>query len=263
MKEYFSTTDMCRIFGVGRETLRHYENVGLLIPSVNPENGYRMYGYWDVGTMVDILKYKNAGFSLQDTKKAIFEMDFSDITGALEQQQQYYHDRIANYMQLSRKTSYQISFLHNVHGQFNVLNEFYTEPMVYIPYTLIPMDEHKECLYRKIFKNSLFFSTAWVFRPDTANASSNSLGFVTEREFADHLQISDGEFLDKTHAVGALMDITGRDEVERDTFSEFENKVKKCYPNASEETYATLISRFYDKDRMYHQYIFVYKPLTD
>ena len=37
----YSTNDLCQMFGVGRETLRHYENLGLLNPKINPENGYR------------------------------------------------------------------------------------------------------------------------------------------------------------------------------------------------------------------------------
>lgn len=84
IKSKYSTKQICQIFNVSRETLRHYERVGLLNPHINPDNGYREYSYWDVGTIIDILKYRSLGFSLSDTRDAIFDKDFPMIVNMLE-----------------------------------------------------------------------------------------------------------------------------------------------------------------------------------
>ena len=73
MKRGYSTKEICEIFNIGRETLRHYENVGLIHPEINPQNGYREYGYWDVGVLVDALKFRKADYSLNQIKKALYE----------------------------------------------------------------------------------------------------------------------------------------------------------------------------------------------
>ena len=46
-KTKYSTKNICDIFGITRETLRHYERVGLLNPYINPDNGYKITAFLD------------------------------------------------------------------------------------------------------------------------------------------------------------------------------------------------------------------------
>ncbi len=261
--QYYSTKDMCKIFGVGRETLRHYENVGLLHPAINPENGYRQYGYWDVGTMIDILKYKSGGFSLNDTRKAIFEMEFFELADALEQQQDYYKAQIERYRMLDKKASLDLHIWKQIQGDFGALREFDVDDMFFIPY-MDPLDNTKESLYKTIFQNGLFFSTAWIFSAsDSEDKPIEGLGFITEKIFANFLRITDGITLPKFHAIGTILDVKGQVEVCKNTFLSFEKKVSEKYLTASAKTYASLVSRFFDSNHEYHQYIIVCKKLEN
>ncbi|SFP89103.1 DNA-binding transcriptional regulator, MerR family [Butyrivibrio proteoclasticus] len=90
----YSTKEICQIFNFGRETLRHYERQGLLNPRVNPNNGYREYSYWDVCSIVDILKYRSLGFSLSDTKDVMFEYDSPKIIKTLEEHSIFFQNQI-------------------------------------------------------------------------------------------------------------------------------------------------------------------------
>jgi DNA-binding transcriptional MerR regulator len=261
MAHRYSTKDMCKIFGVGRETLRYYENMGLLHPNINPVNGYREYGYWDVGAMIDILKFRLAGFSLKDTKKAIFDMEFSEIVGALELQENYFKEKITYYKMLERKTKIDVNHLKLIEGPFEELRELELNEMVFIPY-MDPLSAGRDTIYQKIFQNSQFFSTAWIFRTEKGDDELlDGLGFITETEFAKYLKIGEGEKIEKAYSVATMLDVKGQVEISRKAVEDFDRRVFERYPNASKETYVVLMSRFYDKDHVYHQYIIASKTL--
>ena len=258
---YYSTKDMCRIFGVGRETLRHYENIGLLSPYINPENGYRVYSYWDVGTMIDILKYRSVGLPLKDTKKAIFDMDYPEIVESIKKQNVVYHDMIKHYEMLDRKTAQDIKYLSLVDEGFGTLKEIDLLDLVFIKY-IFPETEDEEKLFQKIYENFEFFATSWIISDTTSDSPIKGLGFSTEREFAEYLNICNGIEIGTGKAVGTLLDMQGHEPINGCMFEEFNGKVTEKYKNASEETYAILLSRFYDKEKVHHQYVFAYKKLV-
>ncbi len=263
MDAYFSTKDMCRIFDVGRETLRHYENIGLLSPEIDPENGYRHYGYWDIGTMIDILKLRSVGLSLKDTKQAMYGVDFKEIVASLHDQMDEYSRQLTHFTMLQKKMTIDIQYLSYVDGQFGVLHEMDIEPLFYIECPNPPPTEDAQLQLHKVLQNCQFFSTSWWFTPDIDSSfSPDGLGFATETEFSDYLDIKGGRVFPKNHAVGTVLDLKGRVQICRECLKDFESEVTSKYPNASADTHVILMSRFTDKEGLLHQYVFAYKELT-
>ena len=39
----YTQKDVCRLLNITRETLRHYEKEGLIVPEIDPVNQYRWY----------------------------------------------------------------------------------------------------------------------------------------------------------------------------------------------------------------------------
>jgi DNA-binding transcriptional MerR regulator len=70
------------MFDTSRQTLRHYENIGLLKPEKD-EKEYRYYGFDDMAKMRQILVLKDLGFPLEDIKiileKKICQSDFEGL----------------------------------------------------------------------------------------------------------------------------------------------------------------------------------------
>ncbi|MBP5265907.1 MAG: MerR family transcriptional regulator [Lachnospiraceae bacterium] len=258
----YSTNDLCQMFGVGRETLRHYENLGLLNPKINPENGYREYGYWDIGAMVDILKYRSVEMPLKEVKKAIFEMNYDEIRSALRNQQEIYRENIRHYQMLERKTNLDLMYMSFADQGIGVIAEFPMTPCYFQPYGN-PQDPEQRKILQKIFSNNEFFATSWIFpeEEDPDAGPRDYIGFETELEFAEYLGMTGGFVVEPTQAAGAILDITGRDYITRETFADFEQELDAKYPNASGELIACLLSRFYDSDGVYHQYMFTFKKL--
>lgn len=68
MKNWLSIGEFSKETGLSIKTLRHYQDVSLLIPYARGENNYRYYTNEQVSTALQIRDYKSMGFSLEDIK---------------------------------------------------------------------------------------------------------------------------------------------------------------------------------------------------
>lgn len=258
VKSKYSTKQICQIFNITRETLRHYERIGLLNPYVNPANGYREYSYWDVSTLVDIIKYRSLGFTLSDTKDAIFEMDFPKIVSMLEEHTEYYAKLIHQYQLLLEKAKRDFPYLREAMEHIGEISETDIVDMFFIPYSTDPANEYFPSM-QDAFEHSQFFSTALYINGH--NHDMDCYGLITEKTYADFLKISQGIHIKKAHIVSQIIDVVGRDPIDESIVTNFKNSITKMYSKEFETIYAVLISRFYDSEKRYHQYYFVFSSL--
>lgn len=61
-----NVTALAREADTTAETVRHYTDLGLLRPSRNPDNGYRVYGRDDLQRLRFALSARSLGFTLSD-----------------------------------------------------------------------------------------------------------------------------------------------------------------------------------------------------
>lgn len=59
---------------ITRDTLRYYNKLGLLIPKINPSNGYKEYSDEDIQMIGFIKGAQSIGFSLKDIKDLADQM---------------------------------------------------------------------------------------------------------------------------------------------------------------------------------------------
>jgi DNA-binding transcriptional MerR regulator len=63
--------DVARIARVSVRTLHHYDAIGLLVPSMRSDAGYRLYGEADLERLQQILFYRELGFPLDDVARLL------------------------------------------------------------------------------------------------------------------------------------------------------------------------------------------------
>ena len=63
--------DVMKMTGLSRETLRYYENAGLLSKPMRGANGYRHFTASDLERLEFIFKTKNAGFKIREIRELI------------------------------------------------------------------------------------------------------------------------------------------------------------------------------------------------
>lgn len=78
----FSIGEFARLCGVKKDTLFHYDKIGILKPEVTADNGYRYYSYRQLSTYDIIACLKECGTPLKEIKSYIDNQDpeyFLDI----------------------------------------------------------------------------------------------------------------------------------------------------------------------------------------
>ncbi len=68
-RHFYHTTEFAQKASVSVRTLRYYDKVGLLSPSMYTESGYRLYTDTDLLRLQEILALKFLGFSLQEIQQ--------------------------------------------------------------------------------------------------------------------------------------------------------------------------------------------------
>jgi DNA-binding transcriptional MerR regulator len=68
--------EVARRTGLSQRTLRHYDELGLLVPSARSSGDYRLYSQEDMGRLLAIQHLKSLGLSLSDVRSALDEPSF-------------------------------------------------------------------------------------------------------------------------------------------------------------------------------------------
>lgn len=89
MKKYYKIGEISKLYNIGTDSLRYYEEMGILNPK-RDDNGYRMYSINDIRTLNILRELRGVGFSVNEIKnhlsdfnlektKALFENAISTI----------------------------------------------------------------------------------------------------------------------------------------------------------------------------------------
>lgn len=85
MQKWFSVSQVSQLAGVSVRTLHHYDQIGLLTPLRQQDNGYRCYCEQHLVKLQQILLYRQLDFSLEQIRDMMQAPDF-DAVSALQQQ---------------------------------------------------------------------------------------------------------------------------------------------------------------------------------
>lgn len=78
--------ELVKLSGVSARTLRYYDEIGLLKPSMVEQNGYRQYSQPDIDRLQQILFYRTLDFKLERIKVLLEDPNF-EVKEALKNQQ--------------------------------------------------------------------------------------------------------------------------------------------------------------------------------
>jgi MerR family transcriptional regulator, activator of bmr gene len=88
MEKYFSIGEISKLSNLSVQTLRHYDKLGLLKPSLVKDNGYRYYSLEQFYKLDYIIFYRKLGVSLSEIKEIISnKINIEDSLGLLQNQE--------------------------------------------------------------------------------------------------------------------------------------------------------------------------------
>ena len=73
-KEYYKIGEIANLYGIGTDSLRYYEEIGILKPS-RDVNGYRMYNISDIRTLNILRELRSIGFSMDEIKSHLSDFN--------------------------------------------------------------------------------------------------------------------------------------------------------------------------------------------
>src|SRR6476660_1810016 len=77
--EALKVGELARRTGLTIRTLHHYDEIGLLKPSLHTEAGHRLYTAGDVARLQQVISLRQLGFSLEDVRACLDRSDFSPV----------------------------------------------------------------------------------------------------------------------------------------------------------------------------------------
>ncbi|MGL6107239.1 MerR family transcriptional regulator [Romboutsia sp.] len=102
MKDKYLIGEVCKLFNTTRDTLVHYEKLGLISPKKDDNNGYRYYDIEDLNCLTDILFLKKLNLPLTDIKKAIKNSTPSDILEIIKDKEKHLQEEMKKLKELEK-----------------------------------------------------------------------------------------------------------------------------------------------------------------
>src|SRR5207249_3825143 len=96
--EALKVGELAKRTGLTVRTLHHYDDIGLLKPSLHTEAGHRLYTVADVGRLQQVLSLRQLGFSLEQIRDCLDRPGFSPLEVI-----QLHVARLREQMQLQRE----------------------------------------------------------------------------------------------------------------------------------------------------------------
>src|SRR5262245_48112943 len=77
--EAFKVGELAKRTGLTVRTLHHYDEIGLLKPSLYSDSGHRLYTVADLARLQQVLSLRQLGFSLDEVRACLDRSDFSPM----------------------------------------------------------------------------------------------------------------------------------------------------------------------------------------
>src|SRR5436190_12163452 len=77
--EALKVGELARRTGLTIRTLHHYDEIGLLKPSLHTEAGHRLYTAGDVARLQQVLSLRQLGFTLEEVRDCLDRPGFSPV----------------------------------------------------------------------------------------------------------------------------------------------------------------------------------------
>lgn len=93
VKDYYKIGEISKLYGIGADSLRYYEELGILKPR-RDENGYRLYNLKDIYKLNVIRDLRLLNFSMEQIKEYLDKQSLSNTLKLLHQEQELLEQKI-------------------------------------------------------------------------------------------------------------------------------------------------------------------------
>ncbi len=84
VKSKYKISEISSMFGIGLDSLRYYERLGILSPERDPTNDYRYYGLEDIKALNLLIELRQLGFTIAEIRDYLHDRSVQRTKGLLE-----------------------------------------------------------------------------------------------------------------------------------------------------------------------------------
>ncbi len=103
MKKYYLIGEISKLFDIPKQTLRYYEQEGILKSHKNSENGYRLYSIEDIIALTDIITYRKIGIPIKEIRNMFNTMELDNIIDIISHNEKIIKEKIKHYKKMEEK----------------------------------------------------------------------------------------------------------------------------------------------------------------
>lgn len=194
MLKKYSVNDISKYFSIPKQTVRFYEDKGLIHSHRDPQNGYRFYTYEDINQIFDLVNIHPLNFKLQELNTLLNKADASDYQTLLRQKQQELSEQIKHLQTLSEKIEGIVHDIHRAQEGLGKPYELFTCPRIvicdltdYSPHGVMFNNNYKENNRRDVYFFCRLSASGkvnyykWGFGTSDAHQ-----GYLVKRQLAVH-----------------------------------------------------------------------------
>ncbi len=143
MEKYFKIGEISRLYHIGVDSLRYYEEIGIISPK-RAESGYRLYSVNDIWRLNVIRDLRELGFSMTRIKQYLDYHNTESTLALLQEEQDAIHAKMQTLMQLQANVEHRMQTIRS--AQQRPLGQVFLEEYPDRHYFSIPQgysDEHE------------------------------------------------------------------------------------------------------------------------
>ncbi|MBO3446151.1 MerR family transcriptional regulator [Clostridium sp. CCUG 7971] len=119
MKEYYKIGEISKIYGIGRDSLMYYEEIGILKP-FRDKNGYRMYSISDIWRLNLIKELRSLNFSMKKIKEYLDDRNIETTNKILNEEIDLIDEKIRELVNYRESINKRLDSINNVINESNI-----------------------------------------------------------------------------------------------------------------------------------------------
>ncbi len=265
----YTAKEVMNFLNINRETLRHYENMGLIHPRIEDKNHYRYYTDFDIETIAECRKYRSADFSIKEIDKIKHISSLPQYVSILEQKQEYYEKQALYYSKLIHKNNETLDKLHSIINHLQLitieeLNECYLFPASY-DFNHFIEDKDKYLNFSSTEHEDFAFAdfSILIKKDDFINQRTNYIGGTSfSKDWIEFLNISVEHMIHikKQKALSTIIVIKDDFVTDYSMFEPVLQYIQEHHLVISDDIFATQIAKLRE-DQDKNRYLKVWIPI--
>lgn len=108
MKKFFKIGEISRLYDIGVDSIRYYEEIGIIKPE-RSESGYRLYSIHDIWRLNVIRDLRSIGFTMEQIREYLEDHTTASSLKLLEEEQEAIQKQMLQLQKLQKNVSHRLN----------------------------------------------------------------------------------------------------------------------------------------------------------